>query len=105
MIYLVYDGDYGVVAIFSTQEKADDWKTKNNVNSRYGLRIESFPVDVDISYRYGSALTRKQYTCDKCHQVSEDKLCLECYCAVCGDELEAGWCVECSASDEEIDNE
>jgi len=91
-IYLVTDGDYGVVSIFSTQEKADDWKTKNNGNSRYGLSIESFPVDADISY---------QYTCDKCHQVSEDKLCLECYCAACGDELEAVWCcVGCSASED-----
>jgi len=43
---------------------------------------------------------KEQYTCDKCHQVSEDRLCMECYCTVCGDELEAGWCVECSASEE-----
>ena len=46
----------------------------------------------------------KLYTCRICEQTSEYKLCPECYCVVCGDELEAGWCVECSAK-ESIDND
>jgi len=45
----------------------------------------------------------EQHTCDKCHKVGEDKLCMECYCAVCGDELEGGWCVECSANEDDDD--
>ena len=45
--------------------------------------------------------SKEQHTCDKCHQVSEDKLCMDCYCAVCGDESEAGWCIECSREGED----
>jgi hypothetical protein len=59
--------------------------------------------DIDVAVKLWNRLAANQdlHVCDKCFRVSEDKPCLECYCAVCGDELECGWCVECSSEDED----
>ena len=48
---------------------------------------------------------KEQYTCPKCKQVSEDKLCMECFCAVCGEELECMWCVDCESENKESNDE
>ena len=48
--HLVYDGDLGVVAVFTTWESANDWIAANNHNAIYGLRCETKQVDVVHEY-------------------------------------------------------
>jgi hypothetical protein len=49
--HLVYDGNLGVVAVFTAWEKANAWIAANTANSIYGLRCETKPVNVNFEYK------------------------------------------------------
>lgn len=71
----------------------------------YEIPTSSNDIDAAVKLWNQLAANPNLHVCDKCHQVSEDKLCMKCYCTVCDEELEAGWCIECSREDEEVDDE